>query len=131
MHASTLSHTPGSTPGCTIFREQDVSTSPADRTFVHAHMAVGLVQGRHRARRDARRVSPLYRDAREDVRVERWAPGATVMSDRADKSGVLEGGRGAETTCARVPGCVCRTPSGFSAAGDGFARGSRRHARVR
>ena len=44
--------------------------------------------------RDGVHVSPLYRDAREDVRVERWAPGAAVGIDAAGGAEVfvLDGG---------------------------------------
>ena len=72
------SHVPGSGPGCTILvklRQFD----PEDRAFVHAHLdRLGAVP---EAGRPGVEVSPLYRDAREEVRAERWAPGAAVRID--------------------------------------------------
>ena len=79
-------HTPGSAPGCTIFVKL-WQFDPQDRTFVHAHMdKLGEVPHRERPGVD---VSPLYRDAREDVRFERWAPGATVTLDSGAGAEVL------------------------------------------
>ena len=85
------SHTPGSAPGCTIFVKL-WQFDPDDRTFVHAHIdKLGAVPERDRS---GVRVSPLYADARETVRVERWEPGARVPLDA--RGGlellVLEGG---------------------------------------
>lgn len=74
------SHTPGSTLGCTILVKL-WQFDPDDRTFVHAHLdKLGevLEEGRPGVA-----VSPLYRDAHEEVRVERWSPGARVTSDAA------------------------------------------------
>ena len=85
------SHTPGSTPGCTILVKL-WQFDPDDRTFVHAHIdKLGAVPERGR---DGVTVSPLYRDAREDVRVERWAPGATIAFDTPGGAElfVLDGG---------------------------------------
>ena len=83
-------HTPGSTPGCTIFVKL-WQFDPDDRTCVHAHLdKLGAVADRHR---DGVHVSPLYKDAREDVRVERWEPGARVTLDARGgvEAFVLEG----------------------------------------
>ena len=56
-------HTPGSTPGCTIFVKL-WQFHPDDRTFVHAHLdKLGEVADRTR---DGVHVSPLYRDARRE-----------------------------------------------------------------
>src|SRR5262249_1949414 len=69
---------PGSLPGCTIFvklRQFDL----ADRTHVvidTSKMARFDVAGRGGVR-----VLPLFRDAREDVRLEEWAPGAAIELD--------------------------------------------------
>ena len=84
-------HTPGSTSGCTIFVKL-WQFDPEDRTFVHANRhRLGAVAERGR---EGVEVSPLYRDAREDVRLERWAPGARVDVDAAGGAElfVLEGG---------------------------------------
>ena len=85
------SHTPGSTPGCIIFVKL-WQFDPDDRTFVHANLdKLGSVPDRNR---DGAHVSPLYKDSREDVRFERWDPGATVSVDGRGGAEifVLEGG---------------------------------------
>lgn len=74
----TSSHTPGSTPGCTIFVKL-WQFDPDDRTFVHANMnKLGAVaeQGRPGVH-----VSPLFKDEHEDVRLEHWAPATRVCLD--------------------------------------------------
>ena len=71
----TSSHTPGSAPGCTIFVKL-WQFDPADRTEVRLDagaQALEAVPGRPGVE-----VAPLFRDAREVVRLERWAPGAAV-----------------------------------------------------
>ena len=85
------SHTPGSTHGCTIFVKL-WQFSPEDRTFVHAHMdKLGMVADRYR---HGVWVSPLYKDDNEDVRFEKWEPGAevTIDSSQGAEIFVLEGG---------------------------------------
>jgi len=68
-------HRPGSAPGCTIFVKL-WQFDLADRSHVRIDTAkLGSVAD---AARPGVRVSPLFRDAREDVRIEEWAPGATV-----------------------------------------------------
>ena len=91
-------HTPGSTLGCTMFVKL-WQFDLADRAHVLVDTnkkALLDVKGR-----DGVRVLPLFRDAREDVRLEQWAPRATV---EVDPDGglevlVLEGGfsEGGET----------------------------------
>ena len=84
------SHTPGSTHGCTIFVKL-WQFNPEDRTFVHAHMdKLGMVADRYR---HGALVSPLYKDDNEDVRFERWEPGAVVTIDSSQGAEifVLEG----------------------------------------
>lgn len=69
------SHTPGSEPGCTILVKL-WQFDMADRTHVRQKMdniADFAVEGR-----DGVRIQPLFRDTREDVRVETWAPGAKI-----------------------------------------------------
>ncbi|MEM7378363.1 MAG: cupin domain-containing protein [Pseudomonadota bacterium] len=79
-------HTPGSKPGCVIFVKL-WQFQPDDRTFVHANLdKLGAVPERHR---EGVSVSPLYKDAFEDVRVEHWEPGATVEVDAAGGAEVL------------------------------------------
>ncbi|MBK0398433.1 cupin domain-containing protein [Limibaculum sp. M0105] len=71
----TSRHTPASAPGCTIFVKlwqmspddrAEVRVPPAERKFSPAEGRPGI------------EVAPLHSDAREDVRLERWAPGAKV-----------------------------------------------------
>ncbi|MGB6922777.1 MAG: cupin domain-containing protein [Methyloceanibacter sp.] len=68
-------HTPGSAPGCTIFVKLwqfDLD----DRTQVRIDTSkMPYVQLRDRANVE---MMPLFRDAHEDVRLERWAPGAAI-----------------------------------------------------
>jgi hypothetical protein len=71
-------HAPGSTPGCTIFVKL-WQFDPADRTHVVMDtnkMALLDVKGR-----DGVLVMPLFRDAREDVCLEQWAPRAAIEID--------------------------------------------------
>lgn len=71
-------HTPGSTPGCIIFVKL-WQFQPDDRTFVHANLSkLAAVADRHR---NGVSVTPLYKDAFEDVRLEIWEPGAVVEVD--------------------------------------------------
>ncbi|OED44735.1 cupin [Chromatiales bacterium (ex Bugula neritina AB1)] len=84
-------HTPGSKYGCTIFVKL-WQFDPQDRTFVHANInKLGSVPDRSR---DGVSVSPLFMDARENVRLEYWAPGAGVEVDSTGGSEifVLAGG---------------------------------------
>lgn len=65
----TSKHQPGSKDGCVIFVKL-AQFNPDDRTFVHADLAkLGSVEDRHR---DGVSISPLFKDADEDVRVEYW-----------------------------------------------------------
>lgn len=71
----TSRHTPGSATGCTIFVKL-WQFDPADRTPVRLDtrsMTYTPASGRSGVQ-----VLALYRDAREDVRLERWAPGAVI-----------------------------------------------------
>jgi len=71
-------HTPGSDEGCTILVKL-MQFDPNDKTFVHAHIdKIGRVDDRHR---DGVAVSPLYRDAFEDVRLETWTANTSVDVD--------------------------------------------------
>ena len=91
-------HTPGSTLGCTMFvKLWQFDLADLTHVLVDTNKKALLdVKGR-----DGVRVLPLFRDAREDVRLEQWAPRATV---EVDPDGglevlVLEGGfsEGGET----------------------------------
>jgi len=71
-------HTPGSMPGCTMFVKL-WQFDLADRTHV-------LVDTNKRALIDVKgrtgvKAMPLFRDAHEDVRLEEWAPGASIEVD--------------------------------------------------
>lgn len=77
-------HTPGSAPGCTILVKL-WQFDLADRTHVR------IDTGKNAYVRDADRqgveTMPLFRDAREYVRLERWAAGASI---ELDASGGME-----------------------------------------
>ncbi|MBX2880965.1 MAG: cupin domain-containing protein [Granulosicoccus sp.] len=74
----TSSHTPGSEPGCTLFVKL-CQFDPDDRTFVHADInKLGATPDRNRP---GVSISPLYKDSREEVRVEQWDSGATIELD--------------------------------------------------
>jgi anti-sigma factor ChrR (cupin superfamily) len=73
-------HTPGSARGCTIFVKL-WQFDLADRTHVRINtntMAFVSDPGRPGVE-----VMSLFRDASEDVRLERWAPGSTIALDEA------------------------------------------------
>ena len=72
----TSSHTPGSTPGCTIFVKL-WQFDPDDRTHVRLDTA-GMTYG-PASERAGVELMPLFRDARESVRLERWAPDAEIV----------------------------------------------------
>jgi len=68
-------HTPGSEAGCTILVKL-WQFDPDDRTHVRIDTSkIGVVPDRTR---DGVAVTPLFKDAREEVRLEQWAPGATI-----------------------------------------------------
>lgn len=70
-------HTPGSASGCTILVKL-WQFDPADRTPVRVDTnEVPFVPAPDR---QGVEVVPLFRDRREDVRLERWAPSAAVAS---------------------------------------------------
>jgi len=71
-------HTPGSEPGCIIFVKL-WQFDPDDRTFIHANInKLGAV---NEAGRPGVKASPLFSDAREDVRFETWEPNASIKVD--------------------------------------------------
>jgi hypothetical protein len=72
----TSSHTPGSTPGCTIFVKL-WQFDPDDRTHVRIDTAkMAYVPDPKRAGLE---LMPLFQDERESVRLERWAPNAEIV----------------------------------------------------
>ena len=84
-------HTPGSEPGCVILVKL-WQFDLADRTHVRvATDKIGRVADRDRPGVE---VTPLFRDEREDVRLEHWAPGAdvTLDADGGAELFVLDGG---------------------------------------
>jgi anti-sigma factor ChrR (cupin superfamily) len=87
----TSRHTPGSAPGCTLFVKL-WQFDLADRTEVR--LDSGTMDFAPAAERPGVEVKPLFRDAHEDVRLERWAPGAeiTLATPGGAEFLVLEGG---------------------------------------
>jgi len=79
-------HTHGSELGCTIFVKL-WQFDLADRTHVRIDTnKMAFIPDRERAGVE---VMPLFHDSREDVRLERWAPGATVALDASGGMEVL------------------------------------------
>jgi anti-sigma factor ChrR (cupin superfamily) len=74
----TSRHTPGSAAGCTIFVKL-WQFEPADRTEVRMNTA-GIAYAAAAGRSGVEQL-PLFRDAHEDVRLERWSPDAVVDLD--------------------------------------------------
>jgi len=68
-------HTPGSKLGCTIFVKLWQFDS-ADRT--HVRIDTNKMAMLELKERDGVRLMPLFKDAREDVRVEQWVPEAAI-----------------------------------------------------
>lgn len=76
----TSSHTPRSEPGTVIFVKL-WQFDMADRRHVNINMnEADLVSAKGR---EGVELLPLHKDSREDVRMERWAPGANVTVDTA------------------------------------------------
>ena len=106
----TSSHTPGAAQGCVIFVKL-WQFDPDDRNGVRLDTTAAEpvpVEGRPGVARIA-----LYADAREDVRIETWAPGARVALDAPGgfEALVVEGGfeEGGETF---APQSWLRLPAG-------------------
>jgi len=74
----TTSHTPGSESGCTIFVKL-WQFDMADRNQVRVDTTARSYQSG--ANRPGVETMPLFRDAHEDVGMERWAPGAMIALD--------------------------------------------------
>ncbi len=73
-------HTPASAPGCTLFVKL-WQFDLADRT--HVSIATDKMPFQSAPGRGGVEVMPLFRDAREDVRIERWPAGAAIPIDAA------------------------------------------------
>jgi quercetin dioxygenase-like cupin family protein len=71
-------HAPGSGPGCTIFVKL-WQFDPEDRTRVRLDSTA--LPYAPAPERPGVEVAPLFRDGREEVRLERWAPNAVVSRD--------------------------------------------------
>ncbi len=84
-------HTPGSEPGCVIFVKL-WQFELSDRTHVRTH--IDKIGEQPAVARNGVSAAPLYRDSREEVRVERWEAGAQVAVDCTGGAEllVLEGG---------------------------------------
>jgi anti-sigma factor ChrR (cupin superfamily) len=82
----TTRHTPGSAPGCTLFVKL-WQFDPDDR----AEVRIDTSATPWRLASDRRGVEtiPLFRDPREDVRLERWAPGVEILLSTPDGAEVL------------------------------------------
>lgn len=86
----TSKHKPGSKDGCIILVKLS-QFQEDDRTFVHANIdKLGAVSD---ANRSGVKVSPLYKDDHEDVRIEYWEPNRSIDIDAKDGAEifVLEG----------------------------------------
>ena len=69
-------HTPGSAPGCIILVKL-WQFDPNDRTHIRIDMnKIGKVPD---PVRPGVEVTPLFKDARENVRLEQWAPNADIV----------------------------------------------------
>ena len=71
-------HTPGSKLGCTIFVKL-WQFELADRT--HVRIDTNKMALREVRERDGVGLMPLFKDARENVRIEQWAPGTAIEFD--------------------------------------------------
>jgi len=82
----TSRHQPGSKGGCVIFVKL-AQFQKDDRTFIHADMnKLGSVSD---ANRVGVEVSPLFKDAHEDVRLEYWEPNTKIVVDALGGAEIL------------------------------------------
>jgi hypothetical protein len=72
----TSRHTPGSGPGCTILVKL-WQFDPGDRNQIH--LRTEEIPFDPARERPGVEIKPLFQDARETVRLERWAPGTKVQ----------------------------------------------------
>ena len=80
------SHTPGSEGGCVIFVKL-WQFDPDDRT--HVRMETRKTPFVPAPDRSSVEIMPLFRDSREDVRLERWAPNADIVMAARDGIEIL------------------------------------------
>jgi len=87
----TSRHTPASAPGCVILVKL-CQFDPDDRA--HVRIRTDLMTPVPVAGRPGVSALPLFADAREDVRLEAWSPGAEIAIDAPGglEAFVLEGG---------------------------------------
>jgi hypothetical protein len=71
----TSRHTPGSVPGCILFVKL-WQFDPADRKEVKLTTVAMAYEAA--TDRPGVKLMPLFRDSHEDLRLERWAPGAAI-----------------------------------------------------
>jgi anti-sigma factor ChrR (cupin superfamily) len=74
----TSHHTPGSASGCVIFVKL-WQFDPQDRTQIR--LDTGAMPYMPASGQPGVELMPLFADSREDVRLERWAPGAAIAID--------------------------------------------------
>jgi hypothetical protein len=82
----TSRHTPSSATGCVLFVKL-WQFDPADRTEVQLNTANMTYKAA--ANRPGVELLPLFRDDREDVRLERWMPNAPISLNVSDGAEVL------------------------------------------
>ncbi len=119
----TSSHAPSSAPGCAILVKL-CQFDPDDRT--HVIVATDKLNPVPTADRPGVAIAPLYADAREDVRIETWAPDAEIALDAPGglEAFVLAGGysEGGETFTAES---WLRLPPGARLNGTAGGEGAR------
>ncbi|MGF1528286.1 MAG: cupin domain-containing protein [Candidatus Competibacterales bacterium] len=106
----TSKHTPGSDPGTTIFVKL-WQFDPEDRT--HIRVNFDKVEPVEAAGRPGVKVTPLFKDERETVRIEAWAPGTEgeIAAPGGAELLVLEGAATESGEALRVQSWV-RVPDG-------------------
>ena len=117
------SHTPRSAPGC-IIMVKVWQFDPADRTHVRIDTnKIGAVAD---ATRPGVSVTPLFRDPREDVRIEHWAANTEVLlgAEGGAEYFVLSGGFSEGVGTLRTNSWL-RMPEGLSASALSGPEGTR------
>jgi anti-sigma factor ChrR (cupin superfamily) len=113
----TTSHTPGSEPGCVIFVKL-WQFDPSDRTQLRLDTTAEAFVPQ--AERQGVKTIPLFADAHERVRLERWAPGTAVApSARGGMELLVLDGEFAEGGEAFSAQSWLRLPAGGRLAGGG------------
>ncbi len=105
-------HTPGSAPGCTILVKL-WQFDPEDRS--HVRIDTGKIGAVPERDRPGVAVTPLFKDSR---RTSGWSIGSRAPRSRSmpragrSCSCSRAASRKAATSCAAIPGCVCRMAQG-------------------